>query len=70
MIFPKVNPYYVAAWSSVFADRLLCGGGGGFASSVDLVDSGEPIYCPVTHDELRYFLMAIHPPQLRITGAN
>ncbi|KAI1730303.1 BTB/POZ domain-containing protein [Ditylenchus destructor] len=55
-----VNPYYVAAWSSVFQD-LLC------SMSVNLTDD---IVCPCTHEELKFFLMAIYPPQLRITETN
>lgn len=51
-----VNPYYVAAWSTVFQERL---------ASLNVADD---IYCPCTHEELKYFLMAIYPPQLRING--
>lgn len=61
-----INPYYVAAWSTVFSERL-CGATNGSA----MLDSGDPISCPMlSYDELRYFLMAIHPPQLRITGSS
>ncbi|VDO70796.1 unnamed protein product [Onchocerca flexuosa] len=51
-----VNPYYIAAWSNVFMERL---------SSVKNMDE---IFCPCTHEELKAFLMAVYPPQLRITG--
>lgn len=29
----------------------------------------EEMFCPCTHEELKAFLMAIHPPQLRINGS-
>lgn len=58
-----VNPYYVAAWSALFQDRL-CNSGLGPASDEEL------IYCPCSSEELKYFLMAIYPPQLRITESN
>ncbi|CAD5227706.1 unnamed protein product [Bursaphelenchus okinawaensis] len=54
----NVNPYYVAAWSNVFQERLFT------------LNSTDDIYCPCTHEELKYFLMAIYPPQLRITESN
>ncbi|KAI6205247.1 hypothetical protein M3Y94_00771000 [Aphelenchoides besseyi] len=54
----NVNPYYVAAWSAVFQERLFS------------INSTDDIYCPCTHEELKYFLMAIYPPQLRITESN
>ncbi|VDO84604.1 unnamed protein product [Haemonchus placei] len=50
-----VNPYYMAAWSNVFQERVYCS-----SSSV------EEIFCPCSHEELKAFLMAIHPPQLRL----
>jgi hypothetical protein len=50
-----INPYYMAAWSNVVQERVL-------ANIHDFV-------CGCNHDELKAFLMAIHPPQLRITGA-
>ncbi|KAF8363995.1 hypothetical protein PRIPAC_90918, partial [Pristionchus pacificus] len=53
-----VNPYYVAAWSNVFQDRILTN------SHV------EELYSPCSHEELSAFLMAIHPPQLRINEQN
>lgn len=28
----------------------------------------DEIFCPCTHEELKAFLMAVYPPQLRITG--
>lgn len=55
-----VNPYYVAAWSNVFQERLI--------SNIQLPP--DDIYCPCTHEELKAFLMAIYPPQLRITETN
>ncbi|KAI6221428.1 BTB/POZ-like domain and BTB/POZ fold domain and BTB/POZ domain-containing protein [Aphelenchoides fujianensis] len=54
----NVNPYYVAAWSAVFQERLFS------------LNSTDDIYCPCTHEELKFFLMAICPPQLRITESN
>ncbi|KAK6104560.1 BTB/POZ domain family protein [Brugia pahangi] len=53
-----VNPYYIAAWSNVFQERI---------SSIKNMDE---IFCPCTHEELKAFLMAVYPPQLRITEAN
>uniref|UniRef100_A0A7E4ZY96 BTB domain-containing protein n=1 Tax=Panagrellus redivivus TaxID=6233 RepID=A0A7E4ZY96_PANRE len=55
-----VNPYYVAAWSTVFQERLIS----------NLNSQPDDIYCPITHEELKAFLMAIYPPQLRITETN
>ena len=55
-----VNPYYVAAWSTVFQERLIASGQA----------PPDDIYCPITGDELKAFLMAIYPPQLRITETN
>lgn len=52
-----VNPYYVASWSNLFHDRL---------ASFSI--SNDDIFCPCTHEELKFFLMAIYPPQLRING--
>lgn len=52
----QINPYYVAAWSAVFQERLFA------------INSTDDIYCPCTHEELKYFLMAIYPPQKEITG--
>lgn len=54
----QVNPYYIAAWSAVFQERLFT------------INSTDDIYCPCSHEELKYFLMAIYPPQLRITESN
>ncbi|PIO66389.1 BTB/POZ domain protein, partial [Teladorsagia circumcincta] len=54
-----VNPYYMAAWSNVFQERVYCS-----SSSV------EEIFCPCSHEELKAFLMAIHPPQLRLNEQN
>lgn len=52
-----VNPFYMAAWSNVFEEKLCT------------TSSGiEEMFCPCTHEELKAFLMAIHPPQLRING--
>ncbi|KAL3072625.1 hypothetical protein niasHS_017599 [Heterodera schachtii] len=60
-----VNPYYVAAWSSLFQERL-CNG----ISSDGVPNDDDLIYCPCSSEELKYFLMAIYPPQLRITECN
>uniref|UniRef100_A0AC35F991 BTB domain-containing protein n=1 Tax=Panagrolaimus sp. PS1159 TaxID=55785 RepID=A0AC35F991_9BILA len=54
-----INPYYFAAWSNVFQERLI--------SNAILPDD---IFLPSTHEELKAFLMAIYPPQLRITETN
>ncbi|CAI2347296.1 unnamed protein product [Caenorhabditis sp. 36 PRJEB53466] len=54
-----VNPYYMGAWSNVFEEKLCS------------ISSGvEEMFCPCTHEELKAFLMAIHPPQLRINETN
>uniref|UniRef100_A0AC35U5S0 BTB/POZ domain-containing protein n=1 Tax=Rhabditophanes sp. KR3021 TaxID=114890 RepID=A0AC35U5S0_9BILA len=53
-----VNPYYLAAWSNIFQERILC------------LRAQEELYCPCSHEELKAFLMAVYPPQLRITEAN
>ncbi|CCD62822.2 BTB domain-containing protein [Caenorhabditis elegans] len=54
-----VNPFYMAAWSNVFEEKLCT------------TSSGiEEMFCPCTHEELKAFLMAIHPPQLRINETN
>ncbi|CAJ0959659.1 unnamed protein product, partial [Mesorhabditis belari] len=55
-----VNPYYVAAWSNVFQERIF------HNSSTQ----SEEFFCPCSHEELKAFLMAIHPPQLRINEQN
>uniref|UniRef100_A0A183CDJ3 BTB domain-containing protein n=1 Tax=Globodera pallida TaxID=36090 RepID=A0A183CDJ3_GLOPA len=60
-----VNPYYVAAWSSLFQDRLCNGSSGDGVPNED-----DLIYCPCSSEELKYFLMAIYPPQLRVTGGS
>uniref|UniRef100_A0A914ZXR2 BTB domain-containing protein n=1 Tax=Parascaris univalens TaxID=6257 RepID=A0A914ZXR2_PARUN len=53
-----VNPYYIAAWSNVFQER------------VSTASTTEEMFCSCTHEELKAFLMAVYPPQLRITEAN
>ncbi|PAV56768.1 hypothetical protein WR25_05026 isoform C [Diploscapter pachys] len=53
-----VNPYYVAAWSNVFQEKI------------HTLSNTEEVFCPCTHEELKAFLMAIHPPQLRINEHN
>uniref|UniRef100_A0A1I7XD04 BTB domain-containing protein n=1 Tax=Heterorhabditis bacteriophora TaxID=37862 RepID=A0A1I7XD04_HETBA len=52
-----VNPYYIASWSNVFQERVYCSSSG-----------VEEMFCPCSHEELKAFLMAIHPPQLRINA--
>ncbi|KIH53372.1 hypothetical protein ANCDUO_16504 [Ancylostoma duodenale] len=52
-----VNPYYMAAWSNLFQERIYCSSSG-----------VEEIFCPCSHEELKAFLMAVHPPQLRLNG--
>ncbi|WKX94413.1 hypothetical protein Q1695_011572 [Nippostrongylus brasiliensis] len=54
-----VNPYYMAAWSNVFQERVYCSSSG-----------VEEIFCPCSHEELKAFLMAVHPPQLRLNEQN
>lgn len=49
------NPFYLAAWSNVIQERLAA-------------TNANEFFCGCTHDELKAFLLAIHPPQLRITG--
>uniref|UniRef100_A0A0N5A882 BTB domain-containing protein n=1 Tax=Syphacia muris TaxID=451379 RepID=A0A0N5A882_9BILA len=53
-----VNPYYVAAWSNLFQERVVV--------SVN----NDEMFCSCNHEELKAFLMAVYPPQLRITEAN
>uniref|UniRef100_A0A0K0EWS8 BTB domain-containing protein n=1 Tax=Strongyloides venezuelensis TaxID=75913 RepID=A0A0K0EWS8_STRVS len=53
-----VNPYYLAAWSNIFQERIC------------FLRNQEELYCPCTHEELKAFLMAVYPPQLRITETN
>nr|CAD2172343.1 unnamed protein product [Meloidogyne enterolobii] len=57
-----VNPYYVAAWSTLFQER--------FCNGIGVGGDDDLIYCPCSNEELKYFLMAIYPPQLRITESN
>uniref|UniRef100_A0A1I8BIN8 BTB domain-containing protein n=1 Tax=Meloidogyne hapla TaxID=6305 RepID=A0A1I8BIN8_MELHA len=57
-----VNPYYVAAWSNLFQER--------FCNGISVRDDDELIYCPCSNEELKYFLMSIYPPQIRITESN
>ena len=35
---------------------------------IHTLSNTEEVFCPCTHEELKAFLMAIHPPQLRING--
>ncbi|CAI4227466.1 unnamed protein product [Auanema sp. JU1783] len=53
------NPFYIAAWSNVFQERVYT-----------TPNALEELFCPCSHEELKAFLMAIHPPQLRITEQN
>ncbi|KAK0396036.1 hypothetical protein QR680_001538 [Steinernema hermaphroditum] len=53
-----VNPYYIAAWSNLFQERI------GTASFTD------ELFCPCSHEELKAFILAIYPPQLRINETN
>ncbi|MFH4984631.1 hypothetical protein AB6A40_011340 [Gnathostoma spinigerum] len=53
-----VNPYYIAAWSNVFQEKVIS------------TNNSEEMFCPCSYDELKAFLMAIYPPQLRITENN
>lgn len=32
------------------------------------INNMDEVFCPCTHEELKAFLMAVYPPQLRITG--
>lgn len=65
-----INPYYVAAWSTVFqvGDTIKCSKVWIFQERMVSMNFTEEIYCPCSHDELKAFLMAIYPPQLRISG--
>jgi hypothetical protein len=70
----NVNPYYVAAWSAVFQERLFTINSTDdiywFAIFISFECMLSLLFSPCSHEELKYFLMAICPPQLRITESN